>query len=342
MSEWSGYMRRLIEEQERIRKMLGPSEHITRLIKEQEKSRKMFEPPEHIKKMIEEQERIRTMFGPSEHIMRLIREQKTFKKMFDPPEYIKDVLEEHEKIRKMFEPPEHIKRMVEEQETFRKMFGHQSAVEKMFQDWTSGQGLDYRAITNSIKNLADEISYDDIDISNDGIVSVDGQSITASDLNATVFDFFNLTTKDSSPESIFSHIRKLKRPAQQIIIWILDHIFVALVVTIMGNVYTADIQNFLSTSPLRSKREVTQTIKNLPQGIYVNEFKGFRVVTADVLNIREKPNMKALIIGKVKRGNLVRIIQKKKNWTKVEVENSDSDSAEIGWVTTRHIVRIKR
>lgn len=110
----------------------------------------------------------------------------------------------------------------------------------------------------------------------------------------------------------------------------------------MAGLFTPSIQSLLDSVPLRSRREVTHAIKNLPSEIDVEEYKGCRVVTAETLILRQKPKIKSRVIKKLKRGKLVRIMQKKKNWTKVEVEFSDSPDAIEGWVATRYIVPLKR
>ncbi|MCP4682176.1 MAG: SH3 domain-containing protein [Desulfobacterales bacterium] len=234
------------------------------------------------------------------------------------------MIEEQESLRKMFEPPEYVHKIIKEQETFREMFAPSGAVASAFQSIINQEYFNPLHITDSIKSLTDELSIPEFNINSDGILSFENQNIDLTELNIAVSTFFEEISDDSSIETAISRLVDLKKPAQSIAIWILNHIIIVFFVSVMAGLFTPCLQNIFDSKPLKSRRQVTHTIKNLSHEIDLYEYKGYRVVTADILNLRQKPNMKANVIGKLKRGKLVRVKKKKKNWTKVEVENRDS------------------
>jgi len=302
----------------------------------------MFDPLEYIKRMIGERERLKKMVEPPEYVQRMLEEREKVRQMFEPPEYIKRMIEEQERLRKMVEPPEYVQRMLDEQKIFQEMFEAQSPVIKMLQSLASPSLVNFRAITESISSFADRISIQEFDINSDGSISVDEQSITISELSDAVHNFFDGITENYSLESVFNSLEKLAKPVQRIALWVLNRIIITFFVGILAGFSVPYLQDYFDSPPLRSRREVIQTIKNLPQEIDLSEYKGYRVVTAEVLNLREKPNMKSFTIRKLKRGKLVRVIQKRKNWSKVEAEHSDSHNTDIGWVATRYIEPLHR
>ena len=65
----------------------------------------------------------------------------------------------------------------------------------------------------------------------------------------------------------------------------------------------------------------------------------YRFINCDSLNVREKDTTKSRIIYSLNRGDVVKIINKQKNWTKIQYRNRDETIAITGWVFTRYISR---
>ena len=63
----------------------------------------------------------------------------------------------------------------------------------------------------------------------------------------------------------------------------------------------------------------------------------YRIVTARILNVRERPKRHSDIRGKLLAGDLVLIQKKKKNWSLVEYSNEDTRVKIQGWVFTRYL-----
>lgn len=67
--------------------------------------------------------------------------------------------------------------------------------------------------------------------------------------------------------------------------------------------------------------------------------KDYRYVTADLLNVREKPSKSSKKMGQLRLGQAVRLIKKTKDWTLVEYVRKDTDGEIVlqGWVFQRYI-----
>ncbi len=335
-------IRKLIEEKEALRKLFEPPGCIVKMIEEQKALHKLFEPPAYIQKMVEEQNPLWKLLEPPEYIQRMVEEQKTFQKFFEPPEYIQKMVEEQNALRKLFEPPEYIRKMVEEQAKFKEMFAPSGAIASALQSLINQNIYPEPDIAEKIQGVAKYLSVDELHMNSDGSLSLDGQAIGFSELGTSVGNFFEEISKNFSTENILYQLSCLQAPAKRIAIWILNNIIVAFFVNLMASIYAPDIQNLLNSRELNSKREITHAIKKLPPEIDLNEYRNYRVVSAKVLNIRQKPNMQSSVITKLDIGKLVCVIRKKKNWTKVEVEDANSTDTVVGWVATRYIVPLKR
>ena len=87
---------------------------------------------------------------------------------------------------------------------------------------------------------------------------------------------------------------------------------------------------------------VVKQIKKEVQSVGVNDafFRNYRFVSAETLNVRSNNSTKSRLVGKLYFGQMVRILQKKKNWTLIEYYGKDEDQIIIkGWTFTRYIKR---
>ena len=77
--------------------------------------------------------------------------------------------------------------------------------------------------------------------------------------------------------------------------------------------------------------------KNVSQQITQN----FRIVTKDDLAVRTGKGMDTRIKGQLNHGDVVQILEKKKNWTYVSFSNYKNEEVIEGWVFTRYLKQIK-
>ncbi|NTW88749.1 MAG: SH3 domain-containing protein [Desulfobulbaceae bacterium] len=340
--EASNPVQKMIDDQESLRKRFEVPNYVQQMIDEQDSFRKKFEVPNYVQKMIDEHDSLRKKFEASNPVQKMIDDQESLRKRFEAPNYVQKMIDDQESLRKRFEIPNYVKKMLEEQEVFREIFATRGSATTAMQSLISQGTFNPFEVTKRIKSLADELSLPEFYRSNNGLLSFEEPSINVTELSIAVNTFFKDLSEDSSIDTVLSRLACLKKPVQRIAIWIFNYIIMAYIVNVMVALSTPSLQTILDSIPLKSRQQVTRTIKKLPLEIGIDEYKGYRVVTTEILNLRQNPNMKSYVIMKLKRGKLVRVIQKKKNWTKVEVENSDSYGAQIGWVTTRYIVPFSR
>ncbi len=69
----------------------------------------------------------------------------------------------------------------------------------------------------------------------------------------------------------------------------------------------------------------------LSEGFAYAETNGQVTVTADILNLRESPNTTSKIIGKLKRGSQLKVLQSSGEWYKVSIDRL------TGWVSVKYV-----
>lgn len=87
------------------------------------------------------------------------------------------------------------------------------------------------------------------------------------------------------------------------------------------------------------KKDITKELSNNPDFDKKYILNTYRFVNSNVLNVRTKNTVKSRVIYSLNRGSVVRIINKQKNWTKIEYKNEDETVVITGWVFTRYISR---
>ena len=86
------------------------------------------------------------------------------------------------------------------------------------------------------------------------------------------------------------------------------------------------------------------TIKELNNDSCTNKediLNTYRFVSCDNLNVRSKNTINSAVIYCLNKGDVVKIINKQKNWTKIEYKNNDETISVTGWVFTRYISKFK-
>ena len=139
---------------------------------------------------------------------------------------------------------------------------------------------------------------------------------------------------------LITEIQKIKEPfIQRIIISILCPIIVWIIISFF-NPLIDEIRDHLFIKDKRSAvKTVQQTIAKteIPKNLLFD----YRFVSADVLNVRSENNRKSMIVGKLYFGQIVNMIQKKKDWTLVEWQDNDGEVTIRGWVFTRYLKKFR-
>lgn len=88
------------------------------------------------------------------------------------------------------------------------------------------------------------------------------------------------------------------------------------------------------------KRKVIKMISKKTVYLDQSTLNKYRLVKVEVLNVRLENRTDSPVIGKLNFGALVRIIEKRKNWSLIEWYDKDEESHLVGWVFTRYVQRI--
>lgn len=88
----------------------------------------------------------------------------------------------------------------------------------------------------------------------------------------------------------------------------------------------------------------TYTVKNINYELkreIPNEFRSvFRIVVKDGLIVRDNKKVNSNINGILNSKDIIKIVEKNKNWTYIEFTSEDDEFIE-GWVFTRYLKQIK-
>ena len=97
------------------------------------------------------------------------------------------------------------------------------------------------------------------------------------------------------------------------------------------------ISNKLLDTAYESAKKAIQ-VNYLPHQEEVTQidYENYRLVTADVLNVRKKPSTESDIMGSLKCFNVVRIIEEVPYWYKVEYIDLANDVSIKGWIAKRY------
>lgn len=195
----------------------------------------------------------------------------------------------------------------------------------------------------SVSDIVEQTNH--LSFKRDGALFYDNTEISSDEIRTEIAEFFQKFKDVKSIDHIEKPFSALKKPIKSIVIWILNHILVAFIVGLSANLVLQNInkiENVLVNTQIRSKRDVTQCIKKLPIKFQLDNFSEYRVVTGNGLHLRKKPKMDSKILDELDRGKLVKLLQKKRNWSYVEVFYQDDLESLKGWVVTRHITKLKR
>ncbi|SDG70309.1 SH3 domain-containing protein [Janthinobacterium sp. YR213] len=109
---------------------------------------------------------------------------------------------------------------------------------------------------------------------------------------------------------------------------------------IMGNLLTPYVTLHLNNAKDASQREKIKIIKKISFPELAIELKDYRFITKKVLLIRETPSSTSAIVGHLKFGQVIGVLSKDRDWTKVIYEYGDGTTI-TGWVFTRYTEKFR-
>jgi hypothetical protein len=227
-----------------------------------------------------------------------------------------------------------------------------SPIAKAFRDI---KPLDFKMIDwDGLKSLR-TFPDDDIQVNPDGSVSVSG---VLSDVRE-VTDAVNECLKESSQldavealqrrsirEIIINHLINIAKSLIRLksgkivalfIFGIIVDILVQNTLCPLVKPYTDGLNTYIEKTITRAIKKEASTIATLDR----NSLKGFRFVTKSRLLVRAGNCKKSRVIGELTLGQVVQVIHKNKNWTKIQYIDPVTDECINGWVLTRYISAFK-
>ena len=194
---------------------------------------------------------------------------------------------------------------------------------------------------SAISAYTSDIPKDDIIINDDNTLSCANKTFN---LNNVESDLRNIVEEIIDPQNInrrFDNLDKkldsLKKDPlyKQILIAILVWIIITFCLEPL-------IKNQLAQYPAQNKNSVVKRIqkKISSSNIEKDLLKDYRIVKANVLDVRAKNTRKSKIRGKLYLGQLVYVVKKNKNWTLIESKDSEDSVVLKGWVFNRYLKKI--
>jgi len=190
------------------------------------------------------------------------------------------------------------------------------------------------ALLNRITKIGEELSNVDLQINKDGSISGKGATFKVAEVeniieaclvNAPNTEALTLETKI---DNFLLSIAKQHPLITKLIVYIVLQFFVS----VLATKYMSESSNFDSKALAKQIKKECQIIT-----VSSDFTTNYRFVSTASLNVRENNSIKSRLIARLHFGQLVHIVQKKKNWTLVEYRNENGDVLIKGWVFTRYI-----
>lgn len=93
-------------------------------------------------------------------------------------------------------------------------------------------------------------------------------------------------------------------------------------------------------SSLSQRERIKEIIKE--EKFYGDDLRGYKFVTTKILNVRTFGNIKSEIIDDIFLGKKVKILEKSKDWSFIEYEDSDTSEIKQGWVFSRYLHKFEK
>ena len=121
-----------------------------------------------------------------------------------------------------------------------------------------------------------------------------------------------------------------------IIIWFVSQILLPQINSLVANLYTPYVQSYLVEKKLLScqkRQKDSEIIRDL------KKVSSIRYVAANALNVRQASRKNSDIVSTLPEGTLVRVLNKRKNWLKIEAQIDEQIIQ--GWAFTRYLKKLK-
>lgn len=200
-------------------------------------------------------------------------------------------------------------------------------------------------ITNVIKEY-DSIREIPIVVNRDGTISSQSMTFTIDDIRSVVDDVIqkHVDLKAASIEglinSLILKISELKEP-------LLKRIFIGVIIGLISTLIFSFVKPLIDESikhfSINRRIVVKEIQKEARTQLAIDSalLKNLRIVVAKCLNMRANKNRRSSVVALLYFGSIVRVIERRKNWTLVEYVNPESQLATQGWVFSRYLKKVR-
>lgn len=170
----------------------------------------------------------------------------------------------------------------------------------------------YSTFTENIQNIAPAITLENFEIDDNTLIN-DSATHLSDSFIAKLF---------TGTLSYDDDIKNNKLAAFILIIafWFIS----SLGSFILGDSYTY-AKNYLKNNFLNEKEVIT-----------TEDYKNYRIVITDILNVRKQPSTNSDIMGKLYYLNVIKIIDSKPYWLKVEYIDTENNVHLTGWISKKY------
>ncbi len=170
----------------------------------------------------------------------------------------------------------------------------------------------YSTFTENIQNIAPAITLEDFEIDDNTLINDSATHLS----NSFIAKLFTGT---------LSYDDDIKNNKLAAFILIITFWFVlSLISFILEDGYTY-AKNYLKNNFLNEKEVIT-----------AEDYKNYRIVITDILNVRKQPSTNSDIIGKLYYLNVIKIIDSKPYWLKVEYIDTENNVHLTGWISKKY------
>jgi hypothetical protein len=192
------------------------------------------------------------------------------------------------------------------------------------------------SVITRLNEMAENLRDVDCVINPDGTITSKNSIFNQSEIQTIIESYL-----ETSPEAdnvsfeikignILNDILKHHPVISKIIVYLLLPFFISIFSTIY---FSPPVQIDYTLLAKQLKEEVRQI------DVDIEFYKHYRFVSAEALTVRSNNSTRSRYVGKLYFGYLVRIIQKKKNWSLIEYRDKEGNIIIQGWVFTRYIKR---
>ena len=175
----------------------------------------------------------------------------------------------------------------------------------------------------------------------DGSLTLDGEAITIEEIEDALAAFFTRIREVGSDLALV--VGRWRRPVRALIV----HIVIPLLVSYSVGLYLAaqssqelqQLQRHFDAQNAATRREVVKAAGAVtaPSAVDLQ----WRVVTGDGLRVRGRPSTKAPIKTTLRIGTVVRFIEKRGRWTRIQFDIQNAEELVEGWVFNKYLTRVR-